>query len=86
MEQRPFDQYTLVPENVTTLPHFSVSSTMNLPNSSGELTNAWEPQLAINPLILGSARPALISLLSPSMISVGVFRGAPTQLQLQFLP
>ena len=32
------DQYTLAPENVMTLAHFSVSSAMKLPKSAGELT------------------------------------------------
>ena len=36
------------------------------------------PRSAIRAFILGSARPALISLFSFSMISAGVFLGAPT--------
>src|SRR5262245_3564779 len=60
-----------------TLPHFSVSSAMSLPKSAGEPTNAVPPSSASRALILGSARPALISWLSLPMISVGVLLGAP---------
>ena len=56
-----------------TLPHFSVSSAMNLPKSAGEPESTVPPRSAIRALILGSARPALISLLSLSTISTGVF-------------
>ncbi len=68
----------LMPANLTTLPHLSVSSAMSLPNSAGELANdCRRPGRQAVPLILGSARPALISLLSLSTISAGVFLGAP---------
>src|SRR6266508_2990972 len=60
-----------------TLPHFSVSSAMSLLKSAGEPTNAVPPSSASRALILGSARPALISWLSLPMISVGVFLGVP---------
>src|SRR5262249_22890697 len=56
---------------------FSVSSAMSLLKSDGEPTNAVPPSSASRALILGSARPALTSLLSCLMISVGVFLGAP---------
>src|SRR5205809_969676 len=59
------------------LTHFSVSSAMSLLKSAGEPTNAVPPSSASRALILGSARPALISWLSLPMISVGVFLGAP---------
>ena len=68
----------LMPADLTTLPHFSVSSAMSLPKSAGEPASAVPPRSASRALILGSARPALISLLSLSMISAGVFLGAPT--------
>src|SRR5262249_5670105 len=42
-----------------TLPHFSVSSAMNLPKSPGERAIAMLPKSAKRALILGSARPAL---------------------------
>ena len=61
-----------------TLAHFSVSSAMSLPKSAGEPASTVPPRSASRALILGSARPALISLLSLSMISAGVFLGAPT--------
>jgi hypothetical protein len=44
----------------TTLAHFSVYSTMNLPNSAGEFENGVEPKSVIRPLILVSESPALI--------------------------
>src|SRR5262245_64543726 len=61
----------------TTLPHFWVSSAMNLPNPAGDSAKTSPPS-ARRVLIVGSARPALISLLSFSMISAGVPFGAPT--------
>ena len=59
----------------TTLPHFSVSSAMSLPKSAGEPASTVPPRSASRALILGSARPALISLLSLSTISAGVCLG-----------
>src|SRR5262249_10906873 len=59
-----------------TLPHLSVSSAMSLPKSAGEPARAMLPKSASRALILGSARPALISLFSVSMISVGQLLGA----------
>src|SRR5262249_10321527 len=53
-----------------TLAHFSVSAAMNLPNSAGVIGIGTAPKSASRALILGSARAALISLLSLSMISV----------------
>src|SRR5215475_10138715 len=61
-----------------TLAHFSVCSAMNLANSTDELGNTAAPRSANRALSLGSARPALISLLSWSMTAGGVFFGAPT--------
>src|SRR5262245_30142814 len=60
-----------------TLPHFSVSSAMSFPKSTGEPTSGVPPRSASRALILGSARAALISLLSFSTISTGVAFGAP---------
>ncbi len=60
------------------LPHFSVSSEMSFPNSSGESTSTMPPKSASCAFILGLARATLISLLSLSTISVGVFLGTPT--------
>ena len=55
---------------------------MSLPNSTGVIGIPMPPSLASRALTLGSARPALISLLSFSTISAGVFLGAPTPNQL----
>src|SRR5690242_12702916 len=66
-----------IPAALTTLPHFSVSSTMNFPKPPGDPANTEAPNSAYRALILGSARPALISLLSLSMMPAGVFFGTP---------
>jgi hypothetical protein len=60
------------------LAHFSVSSATSLPNSAGELRKTVLPRSEICAAILGSASQVLISLLSLSMITLGVFFGAPT--------
>ena len=70
------DQSALMPANFTTLAHFSVSSAMNFPKSSGVIGVGTPPRSASRSLIPGSARPVLISLLSLSTISMGVFLGA----------
>src|SRR5215831_13870998 len=75
------DQLILAPANLITFAHFSVYSAMNVANSAGELANTVPPRSAIRAFMRGSARPALISLLSLSMISAGVFLGAPTPCQ-----
>src|SRR5215467_4101109 len=64
-----------------TLPHFSVSSAMSLPKSADDWTSAVAPRSVRRALMLGSARPALISLFSLSMISVDVFLGTTTPFQ-----
>src|SRR5262245_12515417 len=66
------------PENLTTLAHFAVSSTMSLAKSSGEPASVMPPRSASRAFKLGSARQALISMLSLLTISVSVFLGAPT--------
>ena len=65
-----------------TLPHFSVNSTTNLPNSAGEFAKGSAPKSTRRALNLGSASAALTSLLRIAMISGGVFAGAamPSQL------
>src|SRR5262249_47425424 len=65
-----------------TLPHFSVSSSINLPKSVGEPTSGGPPKSASRALILASANEALISLLSRSTISAGVALGAAMPHQL----
>src|SRR5262249_27285090 len=59
-----------------TLPHFSVSSAMSLPKSLDEPGSIVPARSARRAFILGSARAALISRLSLSTFSVGVFLGA----------
>src|SRR5262249_51877551 len=59
-----------------TLPHFSTSSAMNLPKSEGIIGIGMPPKSSSRALIVGSARAALVSLLSLSMISAGGFLGA----------
>src|SRR5262245_57441564 len=71
------DQSGFAPENMTTLAHFSVSATIILPKSSGEPASVMPPRSAKRAFNLGSASPALISLLSLSTISAGVAFGAP---------
>src|SRR5262245_28782957 len=72
------DHSGLMPADLITLPHFSVSSAMSLPKSAGESASTSPPRSASRVFSLGSARAALISLLSLSMIAEGVFLGAPT--------
>ena len=67
-----------MPANLTTLPHLSVSSAMNFPNSRAVVGNAVLPRSANRAFITGLASAALISLLSLSMLSAAVFLGAPT--------
>src|SRR5262245_8145356 len=74
-------QSALILADRIVLPHLSVNSAMNLPKSAGELTNAVLPKSASRAFIFGSASTTLISLLSLSTISVGVFRGAPIPCQ-----
>src|SRR5262245_17824352 len=64
-----------------TFPHFSVSSAQSFPNSVGDSGVGTLPNSASLALIFGSARPALISPLSFSTISLGVSLGAPTPFQ-----
>src|SRR6476619_6446707 len=56
-----------------TLPHFSVSSAISLPNWAGDPGSGAPPRSASRDFILGSARAALISLLSLTTISPGMF-------------
>jgi len=62
--------------NLTTLPHFSVSSLMSLAKSAGVIGIGKAPRSASRAFILGSARAALISLFSLSMMFAGVFLAA----------
>src|SRR5215472_16312619 len=70
------DHSALMPANLITLAHFSVSSAMSLPKSAGEPASTVPPRSARRAFIVGSSRATLISRLSLSTISVGVFLGA----------
>jgi hypothetical protein len=74
-------QSGLRPANFTTLAHFAVSSASNLPYAAGGPISTDEPKSANFAPSLGSASPALISLLSLSTISAGVSLGAPMPLE-----
>src|SRR6516225_6916430 len=71
----------LMPANLTTLAHFSVSAATKLPKSEGEPAITVPPRSASRALSWGSARAVLISLLSLLTISAGVPVGAPTPYQ-----
>src|SRR5215471_4145372 len=72
------DQSSLMPADLVTLAHFSVSSAMSFPNSVGVIGIGTSAKPASRSFILGSARPAVISLLTLSITSAGVPFGAPT--------
>src|SRR5262249_61706636 len=59
MEYWPDDHSGLILAARITLPHFSVSSAMSLPNSAGDIGIGTPPRSASRALILGSARTAL---------------------------
>jgi hypothetical protein len=63
------------------VPHFSVSTTMIFSYSAGVDGTVSLPKAANCGLSFASSRPELISLLSLSMISVGVALGAPMPFQ-----
>src|SRR5262245_22576183 len=69
------DYSALMPANFTTFAHFSVSAAMNFPKSAGEPANTAAPRSVRRVFMLGSARAALISLLSFSTMPVGVALG-----------
>src|SRR5262249_18437234 len=60
----------------TTFPHFSVSSEICFAKSDGDPPNTVAPRSANRAFNFESASPALISRLSLSTISAGVFLGA----------
>ena len=60
-----------------TLPHFSVSSEINLPKSAGEPASTVPARLASFVSRLASAMLTLTAVFSFSMTSAGVFFGAP---------
>src|SRR4029450_6896807 len=71
------DHSGLMPANLTTLLHFSVSSAMTFPKSAGDIGAGTTPSSLKRAFILRSASPALISLFNLSTISAGVLFGAP---------
>src|SRR5262249_2087968 len=79
-QHRPgrIDHSGLMPANLITLPHFSISSAMSFAKSAGDPPRAVPPRSVSRALFLGSLRAALISLLSLSIISTGVRLGTPT--------
>src|SRR5262249_50149310 len=64
------------PENLTTLPHLSISSAASFPKSAGEPGMTVPPSSARRALTAASAKPAFISVLSLSRMWLGVFLGA----------
>src|SRR5262249_48443507 len=70
------DQSALMPANFTTLAHFSVSLARRWPKLAGGPGSIVPPISASRTFALGSARIALISMLSRPMTSGGVFLGA----------
>src|SRR5262249_39806870 len=70
------DHSALMPENLITLAHFSVSSAVNLPNSAGVIDMGTPPSSAMRVFILGSANAARTVWLMVATISAGVFLGA----------
>src|SRR5262249_31911647 len=63
------DHSALMPADLITLAHFSVSSAMSLPKSAGDPAWMRNPRSSYLALISARARDALISLLSTSTIS-----------------
>ena len=59
----------------------SVSVAISVPKSAGEPASAIPPKSPSRAFMLASAKAALIALFSLSMISAGVFRGAPMPVQ-----
>src|SRR5262245_24241214 len=74
-------QSALMPANLTTLPHFSVSLAISRPKSAGVIGIGVPPKSSSRAFIFGSTRAPLVSLLSFSTMSAGVFLGAPMPYQ-----
>jgi hypothetical protein len=70
------DYSSLIPANLITLAHFSVSSAIVLAKSAGEPDASLKPHVASCALICESARTVFISPLSLSTIAAGVPCGA----------
>src|SRR5262249_39014777 len=78
-EPRPHS--TLMPADLITLAHLSVSLAMNFANSSGENGIGSMPSSTKLACDLGSPRAAFVASLSLLTTSVGVFLGAPSPYQ-----
>src|SRR5262245_50093876 len=61
-------QSALIPVNLTTLPHFSVSSAISLPKSTGEPASTVPPRSASRVFMLGSARPCACLVIGHELI------------------
>src|SRR6516164_10217244 len=72
------DHSALMPANLITLPHFSISAATWSPNSAGVKIFGVVATSASRALMVGFTSPALISQLRRSMISGGVPLGTPT--------
>ena len=70
-------QSAFAPENLTTLPHFSVSSASSLAKSAGEPGSTVALRSVNRAFRLGSASPALTARLSMVMIPAEVPFGTP---------
>src|SRR5262249_16441521 len=70
------DHSALMPADLITLAHFSVSAAMCLPKSVGGPPNGVAPRSASRACILASDKAALIALLRVSITSAGVLLGA----------
>src|SRR5437899_3049314 len=70
----------LMPANLMTLAHFSVSSATSLAKAAGEPVSTVPPRSVNRAKILGSVTAVWTSLFSVSMIAAGVFLGAPRPL------
>src|SRR4029077_16987797 len=82
MSAATMDYSTLMPANLITFAHFSVSAAISLPNSDGPITIGSAPKAASRASRAGSAKAALVSLLSLSTIAGGVIFGAQSPHQL----
>src|SRR4029450_954473 len=65
------DHSGFAPENLTTLPHLSISSATSFPKSAGEPGMTVPPSSARRALTAPSAKPAFISVLSLSIMWLG---------------
>src|ERR1700730_18261247 len=70
------DYSILILADRMTLPHFSVSSAMSLPNSAAVIDSGRTPKSTRRPRVSGSATMALIVVLSLSTMALGVATGA----------